>query len=106
MPAFPRSAPVFWNSLSTSRRAAPSDGSFVMDFAIPPDLGTLQDRTRDFIRGSIVPLEKDSRQTRHGPSDALRRELNAMAAGEGLLAPHVSSEFGGLGLSHFGKAVV
>ncbi len=77
-----------------------------MDFAIPPDLGTLQERTRDFIRGSIVPMEKDSRQTRHGPSDALRRELNAMAAGEGLLAPHVSSEFGGLGLSHVGKAVV
>ena len=77
-----------------------------MDFAIPPDLGTLQERTRDFIRGSIIPMEKDSRQTRHGPSDALRRELNAMAAGEGLLAPHVSSEFGGLGLSHVGKAMV
>ena len=37
-----------------------------MDFALPPDLVELQQRTRDFIRNKIMPLEGDSRQTRHG----------------------------------------
>jgi acyl-CoA dehydrogenase len=77
-----------------------------MDFSIPPDLQGLQERTRAFIRSSVIPREGDPRQTRHGPSDELRRELNALAASEGLLAPHVSPEFGGLGLSHVAKAIV
>ena len=69
-----------------------------MDFSIPPDLHKLQERTRGFIRSAVIPREGDQRQTRHGPSDELRRELNALAAREGLLSPHVSPEFGGLGL--------
>ncbi len=77
-----------------------------MDFAIPPDLRQLQEKTRAFIRDTIVPLESDTRQTRHGPTDALRRELVALAAKEGLVAPHVGTEYGGLGLSHVGKAIV
>jgi alkylation response protein AidB-like acyl-CoA dehydrogenase len=77
-----------------------------MDFTVPPDLQELQQRTRRFIRDTIIPLENDRRQTPHGPSDEFRRELNALAAQEGLLAPHVSPDYGGLGLGHFGKAVV
>lgn len=77
-----------------------------MDFAIPPELSALQERTRAFIRERILPLEADRRQTRHGPTDALRRELLALGAKEGLLAPHVGVAWGGLGLSHIGKAIV
>ena len=66
----------------------------------------MQERTRDFIRMRIVPLERDPRQTRHGPTDEFRRELNALADADGLLAPHVSPEWGGLGLGHVGKAIV
>jgi acyl-CoA dehydrogenase len=77
-----------------------------MDFSLSPDLVELQQRTRAFIRERIVPLETDARQTLHGPTDALRREMNALAAEAGLLAPHVAPPFGGLGLSHVGKAVV
>ncbi len=77
-----------------------------MDFSIPPDLADLRDRTQDFIRNQIIPLESDTRQTRHGPSEDLRRELNALARDAGLLAPHVGEAFGGLGLSHIGKALV
>ncbi len=77
-----------------------------MDFTVPPELRELQERTRAFIRDAIVPLEGDTRQTRHGPTDALRRELVARAGKEGLVAPHVGPEYGGLGLSHFGKAIV
>jgi acyl-CoA dehydrogenase len=77
-----------------------------MDFSIPPDLAELRDRTAQFVRDRIIPLEADPRQGRHGPSDDFRRELNALAATAGLLAPHVGTEWGGLGLSHVGKALV
>ena len=77
-----------------------------MDFSIPPDLAELRERTAGFIRERIIPLERDPRQTRHGPTDDFRRELNALAAAAGLLAPHVGVEWGGLGLSHVGKALV
>ncbi|HEY6432303.1 MAG TPA: acyl-CoA dehydrogenase family protein, partial [Acetobacteraceae bacterium] len=77
-----------------------------MDFSIPTELRELQDRTRAFIRDTIIPLEADPRQTRHGPSDSFRRELNALADRAGLLAPHVAPDLGGLGLSHAGRAIV
>ena len=77
-----------------------------MDFSIPPELAELRERTARFIREKIIPLERDPRQGRHGPTDEFRRELNALAADAGLLAPHVGTEWGGLGLSHVGKAVV
>ena len=77
-----------------------------MDFSIPPELSDLQDRTRAFIRDKIIPLEGDPRQERHGPTDDLRRELNALAKQAGLLAPHVAKEYGGLGLCHVGRAIV
>jgi acyl-CoA dehydrogenase len=77
-----------------------------MDFSIPPELRELQERTRTFVRERIIPRESDARQTRHGPTDDLRRELNGLAAEASLLAPHVAPEWGGLGLSHVGRAIV
>ena len=77
-----------------------------MDFSLSPELQDLQARTRIFIRDRIIPLEADPRQTHHGPTDAFRRELNALAAEAGLLAPHVGAEFGGLGLDTRGCAIV
>src|SRR6476646_683804 len=78
----------------------------LMDFSLSPELLELQQRTRAFIRDRIIPLEGDGRQTYHGPTEEFRRELVALAAAEGLVAPHVGTEYGGLGLSHVGKAVV
>ena len=77
-----------------------------MDFTIPAELTELQERTRIFIREQIIPLEGDQRQSAHGPTDAFRRELNALAEKAGLLAPHVGREYGGLGLGHVGRAIV
>ena len=77
-----------------------------MDFSIPSEHEELRQRTVQFIRQKVIPLESDPRQYAHGASDELRRELNAMARAEGLLAPHVGPEWGGLGLDHRGKAIV
>ena len=59
-----------------------------------------------FVRESLIPLERDPRQGPHGPDESLRREVQALARAAGLVAPHVSREYGGMGLSHVGKALV
>lgn len=78
----------------------------MIDFSLTDELRDLQDRTRSFIRDQIMPCEGDKRETPHGPTDDLRRELMAKGRAAGLLSPHVGTAFGGLGLSHLGKAVV
>lgn len=77
-----------------------------MDFSIPDNLHSLGARVRAFIEGEIIPFEDDPRWSDHGPSDELRFQLNELARQRGLLALHVSKEYGGLALSHVGRAVV
>lgn len=77
-----------------------------MDFSIAPELAALREKTRRFIAEQVIPLERDERQSPHGPSEELRRELVSRARAAGLLTPHASKEMGGLGLSHVGKALV
>lgn len=77
-----------------------------MDFSLDQELLELQQRTREFIAEQVIPLEHDSRQTPHGPSEELRNELVERARNAGLLTPHASRELGGLGLSHRAKAIV
>ena len=76
-----------------------------VDFDVAPELKDLQERIRSFIVDEIIPLEGDSRCTAHGPTEALRRELIAKARAAGLLSPHVSREYGGLALTHVGRAI-
>ncbi len=77
-----------------------------MDFNLTERQKELQQRTREFIRDKIIPMEADSRQTSHGPEESLRNELVELARQAGLLTPHGSQAFGGLGLSHVDKAIV
>lgn len=77
----------------------------MIDFELPADLRELQSRIRAFIAAEVVPLESDARRTPHGPTEDLRRELNDKARAAGLLSPHVAREYGGLALSHVGRAV-
>ena len=57
-------------------------------------------------RKKSSPIENDKRQTAHGASEELRRELVALGREAGLLSPHGPKEYGGLGLDHRGMAVV
>ena len=77
-----------------------------MDFTLPDSLAQLRHKTRAFIQKVVIPYEKDPRRTAHGPTDELRNELIAHAREAGVLSPHVDIAFGGLGLSHVGRAVV
>jgi acyl-CoA dehydrogenase len=78
----------------------------VIDFELPEQLVSLRDRVDAFIREEIVPYENDPRQTAHGASEPLRRELVARGRAAGLLSPHAPREYGGLGLDHRDMAVV
>ncbi len=77
-----------------------------MDFTLTARQKELQQRTREFIAQKIIPLERDKRNTAHGPTEDLRAEVVALAREAGLLTPHASPDMGGLGLSHVDKAVV
>ncbi len=74
-------------------------------FAVPGDLKQLAERIGSFVRQDVIPLEGDPRWTAHGPTDELRRELNDLARRAGVFAPHVPVEYGGLHLSHIGRAI-
>src|SRR5512134_268752 len=78
----------------------------MIDFSPTEEQVRLRSAVDDFIRERIIPLERDPRQGPHGPQDAFRRELNALARAAGLLAPHVGREWGGLGLDHVSCAIV
>jgi acyl-CoA dehydrogenase len=77
-----------------------------MDFSLSDELLELKERTERFVREKVLPFEGDPRQTPHGPTEELRRELVALGREAGLLSPHVGREWGGLGLDHRAKAVV
>jgi acyl-CoA dehydrogenase len=77
-----------------------------MDFSLTPAQLELQDRTRRFIADKIIPLERDTRATSHGPTEELRAQLVGLAREAGLLTPHASIDMGGLGLTHTDKAIV
>ena len=78
----------------------------MIDFEIPAELAKLRDRVQGFIDEKIIPFENDKRQTAHGASEELRRELVALGRDAGLLSPHGPKEYGGLGLDHRGMAVI
>lgn len=66
----------------------------------------LAQRVDAFVRDVVMPYEGDPRIEHHGPSDDLRRELQAKAKAAGLLAPHVGEAWGGHGLNHRETATV
>ena len=55
----------------------------MIDFSLTDELQEYQDRTRAFIRDKIIPMEDDTRQGPHGPSDELRKEVAALGRGSG-----------------------
>src|ERR1039457_3301564 len=77
----------------------------MIDLSIPPEDARLRDRVRAFVEQSIIPYEQDERLTSHGPTDELRIELNGLARQAGLLAPHVSRRYGGMGLTHLQRGL-
>jgi len=77
----------------------------MIDFSLSAELQELRERVRRFVAEQVIPLESDARQGPHGPDAALRAELVERARHAALLSPHAAPEYGGLGLSHIGRAI-
>jgi acyl-CoA dehydrogenase len=77
----------------------------MIDFELTGPQCELRDGIREFVTRSVIPFEKDARNTSHGPTDELRCELNSLARDAGFLVPHVSTEWGGMGLNHVDTAI-
>jgi acyl-CoA dehydrogenase len=71
-----------------------------MDFTISPDLDKLRLRVRDFIAGEVLPLEKDKDNYNEFQNIrlSLLKPLREKARKEGLWAPQMPRDRGGLGL--------
>lgn len=61
-------------------------------------------RVEDFVRTVVVPYEKDTRRTSHGPSEELAAELKQKARDAGLMTPHILPD--GSHLTHSEVALV
>ena len=72
-----------------------------MDFTISPELDKLRLRVRDFIAGEVLPLEdnKDNFNEFENIRLSLLTAMREKARKEGLWAPQMPKERGGLGLS-------
>ena len=77
-----------------------------MDFSLPPEIETLRLKVRAFVAENILPLEADA--TNYDAYENIRPEvlapLREMAKAEGLWAPQMPRQRGGLGLPMVGWA--
>ena len=75
------------------------------DYSLSPREEALDAKIAAFIRDVVIPYESDPRIDAHGPSDALRVEMQAKAKAAGVFTPHLPEKWGGLGLTHQEQAV-
>jgi acyl-CoA dehydrogenase len=77
----------------------------MIDFSLSSELSDLRERTAAFIREEVIPQEPFVDNHGDLATDRLTA-LRAKARAAGLYAPHVSREWGGLGLDMRGMSVV
>ncbi|WP_280339539.1 acyl-CoA dehydrogenase family protein [Nocardia neocaledoniensis] len=78
-----------------------------VDLSHSDEVRQLVERTGDFIRGVVVPLDDaNDGDIAAAGGDALRRDLQQQAKAAGIFAPHAPVEFGGLGLGMSDRAPV
>lgn len=78
-----------------------------IDLTYDPDVRTLIDRTREFVREHVLPIEdRFLGNITDAGGDARRLEMQAEAKNAGIFAPHAPVEYGGHGLSMSDRAPV
>ena len=79
-----------------------------MDFSLPKDVEALRQKTRAFIEAEVLPLERD--RGNYDEFENIRLDVldtvRAKARAQGLWAPQMPKESGGLELSLVGRAAV
>lgn len=79
-----------------------------MDFALDPELEALRRRTRDFVEERLIPLESDpdAYDAHENIAEDRLEAMRAAVKAEGLWAPQMPRDRGGLGLGTVGMAAL
>lgn len=77
----------------------------MIDFSISPELEAMQQRTTAFMDEFVYPNE-DKLVEDEGLPLELERELQQKVKALGLWAPHLPSEWGGMGIGFIGQALI
>jgi alkylation response protein AidB-like acyl-CoA dehydrogenase len=77
----------------------------MIDFSIPPDLEVTRQRVTAFMAQNVYPNEDKLIEDEGLPAD-LESELQAIVKSEGLWAPNLPTEWGGMGIGFIGQALV
>jgi acyl-CoA dehydrogenase len=75
-----------------------------IDFTLPPEILGVRDRVRRFMQNEVAPAEERMRQ--HGEWRKGLAALRQSAKAQGLWAPHLPGEWGGMGLGPLAMAFV
>lgn len=77
----------------------------MIDFSISPELETTSQRVTDFMERHVYPNESKMVEDEGLPVD-LERELQREVKAQGLWAPNLPKEWGGMGIGFIGQALV
>ncbi|MCB1482398.1 MAG: acyl-CoA dehydrogenase family protein [Rhodobiaceae bacterium] len=79
-----------------------------MDFSLSPEIDDVRQRVRKFVAREVMPLEENP--ANYDEHENIRLdvldEVRARAKAEGLWAPQMPKELGGMGLPHIGWAAI
>jgi acyl-CoA dehydrogenase len=77
-----------------------------IDFSFPPELELLRAKVREFIEGTIRPIEDNMDESNRSELVSGVIKMRQAAQEAGLWLPHMPEEFGGMGLGHVAMAAV
>ena len=77
----------------------------MIDFSIPPELEATRQRTTAFMEEFVYPNENKMVEDEGLPVE-LERELQRRVKAQGLWAPNLPREWGGMGIGFIGQALV
>ncbi len=79
-----------------------------IDFTFPPEVEEIRFKVRDFIQGTVKPLEQEIEDSGNDRKVLVRNyvKMRELAKEAGLWLPHMPEEWGGMGLGHVAMAAV
>ena len=77
-----------------------------IDFSFPPELELLRQKVREFIEGTVRPIEENMDESNRSELVSGVIKMRQAAQEAGLWLPHMPEEWGGMGLGHVAMAAV
>jgi alkylation response protein AidB-like acyl-CoA dehydrogenase len=78
----------------------------MIDFSVPPEIAEVRKAVADFMERHVYPAERQMSDEGEGLPLELLRALQGKAKAQGLWAPHMPEEVGGMGIGVVGLALL